>query len=254
MSTRTRAWGALELAALLGGYFAFTWLLLPAYRTPVAAVAIVLVSAVAATWVAVVSPVLVHGDANADRGLGSRSTFWVRTDNLAGAARLFALLAGAATTLLAVLALVHSPATLAALRPGRVLAELGWYLPLALVQDLAFVFVLVRLGALYAGGKGVRPGLASIGTAAALFALVHLPNAAMAALAALFAFAAGSAFRSRPNVLALVLCHAWSGAALRALTDLNTRVGPFASNPEYRVARDLTRAFFEYFRSLFATG
>jgi hypothetical protein len=254
VTPRTRAWGALELAALFAGYVAFTWLLLPAYRAPSAVIAIVLASVAGGAWVVFVSPVLVHGDPAEERGLGPWRTLWVRTDNLARSARLFALLAAAASVLLVVLALARSPETLASLRPGRFLVELGWYLPLALVQDLALVFVLVRLGALFAGAGGIRAGLAATGTAAALFALVHVPNATMVALAASFALAAGTAFRSRPNFLALVLCHTWSGAALRCLTDLNTRVGPFASCPDVRVARDLTRVLREYLLSLFATG
>jgi hypothetical protein len=232
---------ALELAVLLAGYLALTWGLLPSFRSPAALAAILLAVLAGGAWVTYLSPVVLHGDSPGDRGLGPRRTLWIRTDNLAPAAVRFASLAGAATLLLVAVGLARYPERLAALTPRRFLLELARYFPLALVQDLALVFVLVRLGALFATAGGKRPGVAPAVAAAALFALVHAPNAAMMVLAGLFVLGAGPAFLSRPNLAALVLCHAWSGAVLRSATGLCTRIGPFTATHDVWVTRELVR-------------
>jgi hypothetical protein len=48
----------------------------------------------------------------------------------------------------------------------------------------------------------------------------------MMVLSAGFVFLAGSAFLTRPNLFAFVLCLAWLGAVLRVATGVRTRVGP----------------------------
>lgn len=242
MLTRSSGLGALELVALFAGYLAITWFLLPAFRSPPALVAIVLAAIAGGAWITFFSPLLVHGDAAADRGLGPRRTLWIRTDNLAQAARRFALLAAAGSVLLVALALVRTPERLAALNPGRFLLELARYLPLALVQDTALVFVLVRLDGLFPAGGTLRSRVGSTVAAAALFAFLHAPNPAMMALSGLFVLGAAAAFRSQPNLAALVLCHAWSGAVLRSVTGIRTRVGPFAAEPDVWVTRELLDA------------
>jgi hypothetical protein len=249
-----RARDVVELAALVAGYLGFTWLLLPAFRSPAALVAIVAVATAGGAWVAYVSPILVHGDSPETRGLGTRRTLWARVDNLGPAAVRFGLLAAGVTALLLALGLLTSPERLAAFAPERFLRELGRYVPLALAQGIALVFFLVRLDHLSGEGSGASRAALSTGTAALLFALIHAPNAAMVALSGLFALAAAAAFRSRPNLFALVLCHAWSGAVLRSVTDIPTRVGPFVSQPDVRPARAVAAAFLDFLVSLFAAG
>lgn len=229
---------ALEVAVLLAGYLSFTWALLPRYRSPAALAAIFVLALSGMAWVAYLSPVLLHGDAAAERGLGSARTLWIRTDGFALSARRFALLSLLATLLLVSVGLARAPEQLVALTPHRFLLELARYVPLALVQDLALVFVLLRVRSLFAAA-GRRGRLAPAVTVAALFALVHAPNPAMMVLSGLFVLCAGPAFLARPNLAALVLCHAWSGAVLRTVTGLGTRIGPFAATPEVRVTREL---------------
>jgi hypothetical protein len=240
--TRSRLLDAFEVAALLTGYLAFTWLLLPAFRSPVALAAIVLTAIAGAAWITFLSPLFVHCDDAASRGLGPRRTLWIRTDNLARAIPRFALLAAASSALLVALASFQASERLATLNPSRFVFELARYLPLALVQDLALVFVLVRLDGLFPAGGMLRPRVASTVAAAALFALVHAPNPAMMILSGLFVLGAAAAFRPHPNLAALVLCHAWSGAVLRSVTGIRTRVGPFAAEPDVWVTRGLLDA------------
>lgn len=232
---------ALELTVLLVGYLGLTWGLLPSFRSPAALAAILLTVLAGAAWVAYLSPVLLHGDSAADRGLGPLRTLWVRTDNFAPATLRFASLGGAATLLLVSVGLARAPERLAALTPRRFLLELARYFPLALVQDLALVFVLLRLRTLVAAAGGRRPRAATAVAAAALFSLVHAPNPAMMVLAGLFVLGAGPTFLSRPNLAALVLCHAWSGAVLRSVTGLSTRIGPFTATHDVWVTRELVR-------------
>ncbi len=231
--------GLLELAILAASYLAFLWLLLPRYRDPAAQATILALSAVGTAWVVAVSPRLLHRDAPEALGVGPGRTLWIRLDNLAPAALGLALVAAAGSSVLLCLGWLLWPSRLAAITVTGFLRQLGAYLPLALVQDISLAFALVRLDAM-ATAIGARRGREAVaGTAAALFALLHAPNVPVMALSGAFVLVAGRVFLTRPNLLALVLCHAWTGAVLRSATDLNTRVGPFATQPDVRVAREI---------------
>ena len=230
---------ALELATLVAGYLAFLWILLPAYRLPGAPAAIAVLAVAGGAWVCVVSPAVVHRDGLAARGLGPARRLWLRTDNLLPALRRMAPVAVAAALLLVAAGFVRPPEAATPASAARFLVLFARYVPFALVQDLALVFVLVRLEALAAAAGAPRPAHSGLAATAALFALVHAPNVAMMALGALFVVGAGAAFRSAPNLVVLVLCHAGAGAALRTLTGLSTRVGPFVERPDVWVTREL---------------
>lgn len=164
-------------------------------------------------WV-LASNFLIHGDR--PRALG------LRVDNLPRSA----IEVGAVTVLLALL-LAGGGWALGSLRPvgSLTLRRLPWLLFWAFVQQYALQgFILTRLR------EVLGEGLAAVFTAAAVFALLHLPNPPLTAATFVMGCVWGPLFRRTPNlftlacshtILAVVMSHSLSQALMHGM-----KVGP----------------------------
>lgn len=184
-----------------------------------------------ATWI---SPVLLHGDSLAERGLGDRRTWFVRTDNFAEAARRlgwFTLAGGFCALLLAAL-LNPSWADRVDWRVWSV--RFGFYALSSTLQSLFIVgFVLVRLKRVF--GNRTLTALAG----AAMFAVLHVPNLPLVGLSAAFAFGVIWIAYATPNVAATALCQTLLGLLVHRVLELSMRIGYFYTHPDVYIWRSI---------------
>jgi uncharacterized membrane protein YjdF len=244
-----RTLSAVEVVALPAICLSMTWMapwlvVLPGF-VPVAQ----LVLCAALAYLLYLSPVRLHGDSLAERGLGSWRTLFVRTDNVAAAARRFGLLALAGTTGILLLAAVWNPGWLAKANWKAWGVRLTFYSLSASIQALVFVgFFLVRLQ------RVIRPSRATIGTTVAddrrrrllisvvaglVFGAIHAPGIPLMALAAIFGFASAWICLRTPNVIVAAACHGLLGLLVHRILELPFRVGPFYNHPDVHVLRSL---------------
>jgi hypothetical protein len=257
-STR-RLLSVLEMTALLAGSLALLWLWAPRLdRSLWSALAYLLTASAVLAYVFWFSPVRLHRDLPAARGLGPRRTYFVRTDNLREALPVYALLAFAGTVLVLGLALWRDPNALALFTGLAFRVKLGFYLFSGLGQQLFFVgFFLPRMREALApdpGGLSIPPArpriLICLGSAL-LFALFHFPNPPLMGFVLLFEFALCWVALSWPNLLLAVLCHAWLGTLLHRIALVPMRIGPFYWEPNLYVYRTLFPFLHEWIGNLF---
>lgn len=231
---------AAEVFAVLGLFIALYWVLGVRVRDPVAAGLYVAGSAALLAWALWYSPVRVHGDRLAARGIGPARNLFVRTDNLGRALALFGGAAAATVAALTAFALWRDPQALAKVSWRVFGLKLALYGTWAFVQDaVLFSFCLVRLAAALSARAGAAaPWLASL-LLALMFAAAHLPNAPLALVAVPAAFIMGVLFLRTPNLVAAALGHAVVGTVLHQVVRLPMRSGPFHARPDLYPSREL---------------
>ena len=231
----------------MGGSLLMVWLWAPHLEDdPGLIPGYLLVLLLAIVYVSGFSPILIHHDPPVLRGLGTRRTFFVRTDDLRSTLSAYGILAIAGTLVLLGLALNGDPAA-----PLRLLGRAFWlklalYLFSALGQQLFFMgFFFVRLREIF-GAYPDTPAKHLVltrflvcGGTALLIAAYHIPNPPMMVIVSIFGFGLAWIFYARPNLLLAVLCHAWLGTLLHRVVLLPMRVGPFYWMPDRYVYRTL---------------
>lgn len=228
-----RLFSIVELGSALAALVAVLWFgpaLLPRAVFPWVAIVLLAFGLVYAAWI---SPVLVHGDSLAVRGLGTRDTWFVRTDNLRDAVRPFAMLTLAGAVALLLLASWWNPGWVARADWRAWGVRLLFYVVSAHLQALVLVgFVLVRLRTILSSRGAVALA------AGALFAIAHAPNPAVMGLTAMFA--AGAAWLSvrTPNVVAVAASQTVLGLLLHRALEEPLRVGYFYTHPDVHVFRE----------------
>ncbi|MGQ9921622.1 MAG: lysostaphin resistance A-like protein [Desulfobacca sp.] len=193
-------------------------------------------------YVAYISPVLLHRETLASRGLGPAADLFLRKDNLAEAAVWF----GTATLVGGVLLLLAS--AVMGLGPWfdfnlqTFFLRLSLYIPSAFFQDgLFFSFFLRRWQVVWGvAGVGRGPERCQRGMAtpwainswwlaivsnALLFSLYHLPNRPVMGLALILGLVWGRIFSRTPNLLAAMLGHAVLGTVLHLCLKVSTKIG-----------------------------
>ncbi len=222
-----------ELSMALAGLLGMLWLgpvWLPRAVFPFAAVALMAVGLAYAVWL---SPVRLHGDTLAARGLGSRATSFVRVDNLYEAGRAFLLLTLAGIVAVLLLAAWLNPGWAARADWRAWGVRLAFYLVSAHIQALVFVgFVLPRLHTLLPDRR------AATLAAACLFAAVHAPAPLVVVLTVAFGAAAAWINLRTPNVLATGLSQTVLGLLVHRVLELPLRVGYFHAHPDLHVFRE----------------
>ena len=200
-----------------------------------------------------VSPVLIHKDTLADRGLGGRDTYYIRTDNLRAAARNYGIMAILAAVVILAAAHYKGIDLGDPLRWRRFAFKLMFYLPSALLQDLCFLgFILPRVRDVVPGdSQNWQRILAVSALAAGLFAVFHVPNIPLIAVAAVVGFAATTIFQRTPNILPAAVAHAFIGAMLHRIFELNMRIGQAYWHPEKYFFRELIPGLKEYIGAAF---
>ena len=232
-----------ELAFLTAAYFVGAWMVAPLIgRVPLAVEAMRMGVLAAAVYVAFISPVLIHGDTAAQRGVGTWRTLFVRTDNLAAAAGRFGLFTLAGAAALVALALIRQPDGLRHVRWDAFGMKLFAYCLFAPVQAyVMWSFMLPRFRRALADGEDsdddrVWPAVLAC---ALCFALFHAPNVPLMAISFVFAIASGRIYAATPNLFVASLSHALLGTILQQIFGLYTRVGWCFANPESYVIRNL---------------
>jgi hypothetical protein len=193
-------------------------------------------------YVAYISPVLIHRDPLACRGLGPAVDLFLRKDNLAEAGLLFGAATLAGSILLLLIGAVMGLGPCFDFNIQTFSLRLVLYFPSAFFQDgLFYSFFLQRWqavwGAVGAGSaRGQRQGVVAkplaidplwlaIGANAVVFSLYHLPNRPVLGLALILGIVWGRIFSRTPNLLAAALGHALLGTVLHLCLKVSTKVG-----------------------------
>ncbi len=226
---------AYELLTLAGLYYAVAWIIIPRAMTSGAGVAGLFLSVVAsAFYYLYYSPVAVHRDTLAQRGLGPATSGFIRTDNLVAAIRMALPVTGVAALAIVAAALGRNPDLFLDLDWQAFGLKFLFYLFSAFFQDLLFFsFVLLRLGEIMAAGSGALGRFALLSVFSLLFALVHLPNTPLMALSFAFAFVFGHLFCRTPNLAVIIAAHALLGTLLHRIYELNMTAGIFYGAPPH---------------------
>lgn len=238
----SRMFNLLEIVAVSSVYFWMAWIVTPFFSSHGLRLFPLAVTVFTVIYVAYLSPVLIHRESLASRGLGPASAGFIRTDNLGPAVAGFGIFALAGAGVL--------------LGGGGLLSAGPWfdyngatfslrlviYACSAFFQDgLFFSFFLRRWQVVWQTGEtgaAVQPGsradrfredtprlwLALLANAG-LFSLYHLPNWPIMPLALVLGLAWGRLFCRTPNLLAAVLGHAFLGTVLHLSLKFSTKVG-----------------------------
>ena len=218
------AWIATPLMAAQGPRF------LPLFLTLLAVI-----------YVAYVSPVLIHQETLASRGIGPAAAFFIRRDNLAEAGLLFGACTLGGILLIVLGGYVFGYGPWFDFSASVFLLRLVLYFLSAFFQDgLFFSFFLRRWQAVFgapaseAAGEH-QPMVAqtqathrlwwAIMANALVFSLYHLPNLPVMGLALILGIVWGRIFSRTPNVLAAALGHALLGTVLHLCLQVSTKVG-----------------------------
>jgi putative membrane protein len=228
-----RLFSILELGAALAALVAVLWFgpaVLPRAVFPWVATVLLAFGLLYAAWI---SPVLMHGDSLAARGLGTRHTWYVRTDNLRDAVRPFTMLTLAGAVALLLLASWWNPGWVARADWRAWGVRLLFYVVSAHLQALVLVgFVLVRLRTIFSSRGAVAVA------AGALFAVAHAPNPTVMGLTATFAASAAWLSVRTPNVVVMAASQTVLGLLLHRALEEPLRVGYFYAHPDVHVFRE----------------
>jgi hypothetical protein len=212
ISMRRAPWRLLQAAEAVlvtASVLVLIWVLQPRVSfAPDVAVRLVIVSAMLVSNIA-------HRDGLKRLGL--------RLDNFAAAARIAAL-----PTAVAAAIVITAGAILASPEPNlqRAAVNFAYYVGWAFAQQYALQgFILLRV---------VDAGLGRLApvTAAALFALVHLPNPGLTMLTLAGAWMWATLFRREPNLLVLALSHALLAVIAEAMLPSDV-TGGYRLGPRY---------------------
>lgn len=235
-----RLLSTIELVVLLTGVQVACWWVMPRIAsTPFAALAYLLLGASFA-YVIYLSPVRLHRNSLAERGLGTWRTLFVRTDNLAVAARHFGAAALAGTVLILLTAALWNPEVFARFNWKAFVTRFLFYSLSSVIQSLVFVgFLMPRFRDVCACGDETRRRWQVAVLAALVFSVTHAPNLPIMALAVPFAFTLSWISWRTPNVFAAAGFHAVLGVLVHRVLELSMRTGPFYSNPDTYLFRTL---------------
>jgi hypothetical protein len=247
-SPRERALSAIELGILIAGSLAALWLgpwLVdgPGF-VPAARILFCLVFA----YVAYLSPVWLHRDSLAERGLGPWRRGFVRTDNLGLAAARFGSLAAAGSLAILVAGAVWNPGWLARVNWMAWAVRLFFYSLSAMAQAVVFLgFGLVRLRTLLApspppgssAAPSRRQALLVAGVAALVFSGLHAPDPAAVLATAMFGFFGAWISVRTPNLFAAAACQTVLGLLVHRVLELHLQIGAFYYHPELHPVRRL---------------
>ncbi len=247
-------WGQVAIALELGGLLAIClWVmggLLAHYSQPWFAWVFVGAIAAAGCYILAIAPRLTGRLAVPERGIVGWREGVIRRDNLAPAALHTGLFTLLTTVVIVGWCWWRDPGFLGRLNTWAFLVKLATYLICAAIQGWVFwEFGARRVRAILASaGRDTGMCLGAIMTV--LVGALHLPNWRLAALSGIAAMAWGWIYHRNPNLLPIILSHAWLGTLLHRLTPLSFRVGYFYSYPEGRVLAVLWPALNAYLRQL----
>lgn len=231
-----------EIATVSAIFFWIAWIATPMLLTGGPRLFPLGLTLLTVVYVAYISPVLIHRETLASRGLGPAADLFLRKDNLAEAALLFgtATLSGGVLLLLVGAIMGLGPKFDFNLQTFSL--RLLLYIPSAFFQDgLFFSFFLRRWQAVWgAAGAGggpercqrgmatpwaINPWWLAIVSNTLLFSLYHLPNRPVMGLALILGIVWGRIFSWTPNLLAAVLGHAVLGTVLHLCLKVSTKIG-----------------------------
>ena len=259
-----RFWAVFEISAALLLYFFTLWIIAPHAGAPWANAAFVEIMVFATVYVLGVSP-FIYRDSRADRGLGGWRSLFIRCDNLWRAFVQFGFITLAGTALLVMLALWLNTAALSKINWLAVLNKFLCYSPYALVQDLFFYgFIFQRMLTLIPrpaqsevlscrfcdAQEIVRHRLTMVALMGIVFSACHIPNSSMMLISFVGAVVWTSVFYMTPNMLVLVLCHAFLGTVVSRIAFLYTRIGPFYAHNDRYVFITVFAGIREWFTTL----
>lgn len=193
-------------------------------------------------YVAYISPVLIHRETLAGRGLGPAVDLFLRKDNLAEAGLLFGAVALTGSILLLLGGAVMGLGPWFDFNMQTFSLRLLLYFPSAFFQDgLFFSFFLRRWQAVWgavdtgpapdrrqgmvAKPPAIDPLWLAIVVNALVFSLYHLPNRPVMGLALILGIVWGRIFIRTPNLLAAALSHAVLGTVLHLCLKVSTKIG-----------------------------
>lgn len=239
-----RALNAVELVAFVALCLGLSWFGSALVDFPWFVPAMQVTMVAGLFYVLYVSPVRLHHDSLAVRGLGTWRTLFIRTDNLPVAARRFGWLALAGTTLILLLAEMWNPGWFARADWKAWGLRATLYLVSASFQELVFVgFCLVRLRRLLEPRLSAdidrRQQFLIAMTAAVLFGVLHMPSPALTALTTVFGFAVAWICLRTPNVFAVAGCQALLGLLLHRVLELPPRIGAFYYHQDLHPLRSI---------------
>jgi hypothetical protein len=234
-----------ELSVLLVGSLLTVWLGPWMVALPGFVPAAQLVFCAVFAYVAYVSPVWLHRDSLAERGLGNWRTLFIRTDNLPSAAWRFGVLAVAGSVAILLLAAVWNPGWLARANWKAWAMRLFFYSLSTSVQAVAFLGwglvrlkrILVRVSPGAPADDARRGELLVAAAAAVIFGGLHAPEAAAMALTAAFGFAVAWISLRTPNVFAAAGCQTVLGLLVHRVLELSLQLGAFHYHPDIHPVR-----------------
>lgn len=239
-ATANRLLSAVELVVILAGGLAACWWVMPQIANPQIASFAYLLLAASFAYVVYFSPVRLHRNSLAERGLGTWRTLFVRTDNLDVAARRFGVAALVGTVLILIAAAVWNPEVFTRFNWKAFASRCVVYSMSALIQSLVFVgFLLPRFRDVCTHGDETRRRWKVAALAALVFSVAHAPNLPIIALGIPFAFIVSWISWRTPNVFAAAGFHAVLGVLVHRVLELSMRTGPFYSNPDTYMWRTL---------------
>jgi hypothetical protein len=244
---RERVLSAIELGVLIAGSLAALWLgpwlvAGPGF-VPAARILFCLVFA----YVTYLSPVWLHRDSLAERGVGSWRSGFVRTDNLRPAAARFAWLAAAGSLVILLAAAVWNPGWVERASWKAWAVRLFFYALSSSAQVAVFLgFGLVRLRKLLAAspstaaaptGPSRQQVLLVAAVAALVFSGLHAPDPAAVALTAVFGFFGAWISVRTPNLFAAAACQTLLGLLVHRVLELHLQIGGFYYHPDIHPVR-----------------
>ncbi len=242
---QTRIFHCGEIAVISMVYFWVVWQVAADVPSQGLGLFPILVILMAVFYVLYISPVLIHHDSLAARGLGPAPGFLFKKDNFIPALQNFGAwtIVGIAGLLLAGY-LLH-PSSAFRLNGYSLAIRFILYLLSALAQDaLFFGFFLRRWQAVFgyataaapvfrknnvigqAAARGLdRVGMLAVVANALLFSLYHLPNPPLMILTLIMGLVWGRVFAQFPNLAVAALGHALMGTILHLVVKVNIIVG-----------------------------
>ncbi len=252
---------AVEPLVIISGYYVFLWVIAPNLATNgLIPFSKILLFAFILYFI-YLSPVLIHKDSLAARGLGGWRTAFIRIDNLSAASKYYLSIAVCGGMLITFATAMLNPLVFSTFSWYALRLKLGLYFMHALAQDLLFLgFILPRIKAVFALSAVSSPlnnqwinaktPLVSL-VCAILFASFHIPNLPLMLLVFVFGFTIAYLYLHFPNLALAVITHTILGTMLHRVLEMNLYVGPFYWHTDKSAYRTLFPALRELIGNTF---
>ncbi len=200
------------------------------------------------TYISYISPVLIHGDDHRYRGLSNWKTLFIRTDNFLPALYPFSIITLIGAILIIFASLLKNPSIFHQLNWNVFFLKLCFYILSSAVQGLFTLFILMRLIDLSTSDpfqinsdipSEFKSRLLLTAMITCFFCLIHIPNFPVMGIILTSTPIVLWQYFKTPNFFLLICTHAILGTLLHRIYELPMRIGPFYSNPDRYLIREL---------------